>query len=314
MKPKHMMYAIGGLLAFSFFKGRGFTLGRTPNFSRMSEGQIIAYLRRAYQFDDTKVNEFMSGFREAKALREMNAPDFNAMSINELLHYINDTFHIQGAQATSLVRSMDSYLKAKMSPDFYRLREPELRAFLRRTYQVNDLEVSLLFRVYQELIFKQRLAQPPAHAPKGWLQKVTDFVVPPWLTWELFSWKTLAAIPGALAKIPKMEFDRLMTPSGIGGLALALLIGPEILAYWGFVGAEAAAFGAVDYWIAASNSKDIIDGVLRSGGKGGVAVMTGSVASSFLSGGTKGTFLRQLAGNMAGDNLGFQLEKATKSS
>jgi len=313
MKTKHLLYAIGGVLAFSFLKGRGFSLGKTPNFSRMNEGQIITYLRKAYRFDDTKVNEFMSGYRETKALREMNAPDFSTMSIGDLNRYIDRTFHVTGTQSTSLLRSMESYLKAKMTPDFYRRQEPELRAFLRKTYGYSEQEIALLFRVYQELIFKRRLQQQPSpDEPQGWLQKVEDVVIPSWLTWELFSWETLKAVPGALAKIPEMELERLMTPSGIAGLGLALLIGPEILAFWGFAG-ETAVFGAMDYWIASSNAKDIIDGALRSGPAGGFAVMTGNVAGSFLGGGAQGAFLRQLAGNLAGDNIAFQIESTLKS-
>lgn len=313
MKTNHLLWAIGGTLAFAVLKNRGFTVGRTPNFSRMGEKQIIAYLRGAYKFDDTKVNEFMSGYREARALREIRTPNFSEMSAGDLYRYAESVFGISGKkEMTTLFRVMDSYLKEKMTPDFYRVKEPELRAFLKKTYNLNDYQVALLFRVYQEIIFKDRLvaAQNASNVPKGWKQKVSDVLLPPWLTWELFSWNTLKAIPGALAKVPEMELKRLMTPSGVAGVVIALLIGPKVLAFWGMRGVSAAAFTVVDYWIASSNAKDIIDGAMRSGAhKGGVAVIAGNIAGTFLGGGAEGTFMRQLAGSLAGNQIEFQLEK-----
>lgn len=312
MKTKHLLLAVGGALAFAAFKNRGFTFGRTPNFSRMGEKQIVSYLRNVYKFDDMKVNEFMSGYREAKALREMRAPNFNDMTVGDLQRYLDRVFPTLKGKNSALFRTMDSYLKAKMTPNFYRVKEPELRAFLRKTYKINDQQIALLFRVYQEIIFKERVArmQNAANVPKGWKQKVSDVLLPPWLTWELFSWETLKAIPGALAKVPEMELRRLMTPTGIAGVVAALVIGPEILAFWGFRGATAVAFGVVDYWIAASNAKDIIDGALRSGPhKGGLAVIAGNIAGTFLGGGPEGTFMRQLAGGLAGNQIEFQIEK-----
>lgn len=312
MKTKTMLLALGGTLAFAVFKNRGYSLGRTPNFSRMSEAQIISYLKNAYRFDNTKINEFMAGYREARALRVMGAPDFSSMSTGELQRYLDKSFPTIRGKDSALMRTMDSYLKAKMTPDFYRVKDPELRAFLAKTYQLNDLQIALLFRVYQEIIFKERLArvQSAANVPIGWKKKVKDTLLPPWLTWELFSWETLKAIPGALAKVPEIELKRLMTPSGIAGVVLALVIGPEILAFWGMRGATAAAFGIVDYWIAASNAKDIIDGAMRSGPhKGGIAVIAGNVAGTFFGGGSEGTFMRQLAGALAGNQIEFQIEK-----
>jgi hypothetical protein len=303
MKQKTFLYLMGGLTLFGIFRGRGFTFARTPNFSKMKEPKVIQYLRSAWKFDDQKVNEFMSGYRQSKAIRYFNAPDLSSMTTDEIRTYIDKTFGLKGPQSSALLRSMDSYLKMQWTADWYRVKDPELRAFLRKTYGFSELQIALLFHCYQALIHRIKLDRDEATPPAEGSGKS-------WLSWEIFSWDTLKAIPGALASFPQTELQRLMTPTGIAGIAIALIIGPEILAYYGMSGAGAAAFGVVDYWIAASNAKDIIDAVIRSGPAGGVAVLSGDIVGTFLGGGAAGSFLRQTAGSIAGSLLGFQLESS----
>lgn len=122
---------------------------------------------------------------------------------------------------------------------------------------------------------------------------------PEWLTWDLVSWDTLSAAGDYL-------WEEWVSWKGLAAVGAAVLIGPEILAYYGLT-YGVAEMTAFDTFLAAMNAKDLIDAASR-GVDASVAVFTGQLWEAFLSGGPQGSFLRQLMGGMVGSNIAYTIE------
>ena len=192
-------------------------------------------------------------------------------------------------------------------PNLEGLDDTQIRYVLAKIYHISPQEIDDFMKGWDRMTAIQDSYQIPG-STRRWTGTTRQYGLslhwPEWLSWDLFSWDTLSTL-GKAAWEDVQEYWS--TPEGIAAVVSAIVIGPEILAFYGFTGAEAATYGVMDYLAAAQNAKGLIQGAMNSG-NATVAVFSGQVWEAYLTGGPEASFLRQLMANLAGNQVAFAVE------